>query len=496
MKATRPRTPLSRPEAAPKGKASAPPPARPDGAVGNFGRFNKLVDEWLPHLTFGQVRALLVFMRHSDLRGASYPSSETIAKKTGLDVRNAQRAIAELQRLGWLVTESPGGGRNRSAVRRVTVPETPAPAAVVSKVKKPRRPHPQNPGAGAPKPRRPHPETTAPGPGGTEQLTEQLTEQQQQQAGNAAAAAFDLDEERELTEEEAARDEDERRKAEVIDYLTRAKIGEPTRSMLLNEMPWLSVEILAEVHRENMGPNGREGAFIQAIRGDAEAVAQKQRCQRLHKLMQQFEQEKAAENERHRSAEEKRQRDQQAERLEAQLLEAINRETAAALSRFHASADVQRQVESMNGEAAELAGRRLRIILGHTIPAVEALDGTALKVWAVEQQAADAERAALAEQQRVEAEAKRAVAEDRERAAQAERKAARQAAEDKTAAKLKALHEWRASFTEQKWDAQVECFKRRFPAPWRALYAHASPTVKIQAIREAIDNGQIELVEA
>lgn len=95
-----------------------PGPNRPNP----FARWNALVENgWLGVLSHRELRVLLVFLKHADPDGIAFPGTEKVAKLAGLTPRNASKAIADLEARGVLVTVRPGGGRSKSAWRRVVL---------------------------------------------------------------------------------------------------------------------------------------------------------------------------------------------------------------------------------------------------------------------------------------------------------------------------------------------------------------------------------------
>jgi hypothetical protein len=101
-------------------------------------------------------KVLLAFARHANVAGIAYPGLDRISALAGMGRRNAERAVNDLERRGFLRTVRAGGGRGHAAIRQVCNPEeTPAQCAALSSGEtpaqdgtKPRRNATRNPGAG------------------------------------------------------------------------------------------------------------------------------------------------------------------------------------------------------------------------------------------------------------------------------------------------------------------------------------------------------------
>jgi len=76
----------------------------------------------LPGLSARQLRALLMFMAHSNGKGHCWPAAATVAAGAGMDQRHAYRAMRALEDKGIVVVVDRGGGRNHSATRRLAIP--------------------------------------------------------------------------------------------------------------------------------------------------------------------------------------------------------------------------------------------------------------------------------------------------------------------------------------------------------------------------------------
>jgi Helix-turn-helix domain len=104
---------------------------RAKSKVGTFNLF-----EWLRGLTDGdlltrlgpaELCVLLIFARHANSNGVSWPGPGSIAQRIGASVRTAERAISGLTGKEFLQTVTAGGGRGNPAHRRLTIPsKTPA----------------------------------------------------------------------------------------------------------------------------------------------------------------------------------------------------------------------------------------------------------------------------------------------------------------------------------------------------------------------------------
>lgn len=84
---------------------------------------NGLVDSGLlAKLSLREMKVLMVFMRHADANGQSFPGPELIAQRAGMDVRDVRRAIAGLIH-HQILTGRGTAGRNNVAKRQLTLPE-------------------------------------------------------------------------------------------------------------------------------------------------------------------------------------------------------------------------------------------------------------------------------------------------------------------------------------------------------------------------------------
>ena len=97
----------------------------------HFRQFNALVDTHLRYAPTPILKAVLAVMRCANTEGESYVTPSTIAEKTGMSLRNAQRAIAGATAAGLLSVVAEGGGRGKSTLRRLALAETPAQCATV-----------------------------------------------------------------------------------------------------------------------------------------------------------------------------------------------------------------------------------------------------------------------------------------------------------------------------------------------------------------------------
>lgn len=72
-----------------------------------------IIDEMLAKLTDSEVRVFLVYTRHANVDGESYPGNPLTAYKTGLSIRSVQRAVRSLVVKGLLSKVSSGTGGRR-----------------------------------------------------------------------------------------------------------------------------------------------------------------------------------------------------------------------------------------------------------------------------------------------------------------------------------------------------------------------------------------------
>jgi hypothetical protein len=104
----------------------------------HFKRFNALADlGYIGSLPAMELRVLLIFERHADANGETWPGPDTIAKKLSILERNVRRAIASLVRRGMLTGGAPGLGRGNILKRRITIPENRAQCARLKPQKNP-----------------------------------------------------------------------------------------------------------------------------------------------------------------------------------------------------------------------------------------------------------------------------------------------------------------------------------------------------------------------
>lgn len=120
----------------------------------HFRQFNALVDTHLRYAPTPVLKAVLAVMRCANTEGESYVTPGTVAEKTGMNLRNAQRALADADAMGLLPVVARGNGRGNSTLRRLSLAETAAQCATVSRKEtpaqrdaKPRRNETVNPGA-------------------------------------------------------------------------------------------------------------------------------------------------------------------------------------------------------------------------------------------------------------------------------------------------------------------------------------------------------------
>ena len=76
-----------------------------------------IIDEMLVKLSDSEVRVFLVYTRHANADGESYPGNPLIAYKTGLSIRSVQRAVRSLVTKGLLSKVSSGTGGRRVFTR-------------------------------------------------------------------------------------------------------------------------------------------------------------------------------------------------------------------------------------------------------------------------------------------------------------------------------------------------------------------------------------------
>lgn len=76
-----------------------------------------IIDEMLAELTDSDVRVFLVYTRHANMDGESYPGNPLTAYKTGLSIRSVQRAVRSLVTKGLLSKVSSGTGGRRVFTR-------------------------------------------------------------------------------------------------------------------------------------------------------------------------------------------------------------------------------------------------------------------------------------------------------------------------------------------------------------------------------------------
>lgn len=225
-----------------------------------FAAFNRFVDSHLADIGFSELKALLVFFRHADSNGVSYPSAETVAGKTGMLPRNAKRAMRSLAEKGLLRVVEAGGGAGNAARRKVVIPKrkTVAQCAMVNETKnsgataqKTVALVSQKGGAAAQKTvaqcatRRTH-----------KQTSNKPAEQQAAKAAEDAAAAGVV-----------VFSEEETRKAEALDALAKAGIGEPTRSRLIADVPGLTAAHVRYLRRQ-LPLGAKAGLLVHRIRAD------------------------------------------------------------------------------------------------------------------------------------------------------------------------------------------------------------------------------------
>lgn len=72
-----------------------------------------IIDEMLAKLTDSEVRVFLVYTRHANVDGESFPGNPLTAYKTGLSIRSVQRAVRSLVVKGLLSKVSSGTGGRR-----------------------------------------------------------------------------------------------------------------------------------------------------------------------------------------------------------------------------------------------------------------------------------------------------------------------------------------------------------------------------------------------
>ena len=286
---------------------------------GFFSLFNALVDGgWLARLGAMPLKVLLVFLRHADATGCAYPTASSISAKCGIGIRNVQRSLAELSKLGLLQIVDPGGGRRRPAVRRVVIPSETLSHSDTLSTDKPRRTappfRPPNPGAnrhetpaqgvaktpaqGVAKPRR-----TAPNEG---LINSTLNKPPTAQGENAGVGGGSVKVNSGTKEARAA--------------LVAAGIREPVRTQLLAEIPGLEAEVIQEIAEEVKADGGRGGVLVKAIRTDGARLSQEWRDEEPMRAAEAAEaaQEEAAAAAEQTTAREQRQREAKArERLEA-----------------------------------------------------------------------------------------------------------------------------------------------------------------------------------